>query len=160
VGFLESEDRRALLGELIRVRQALHGEAGLERCVADLLAAWTMGSAARRAGLTAGDLEDVRAGLLGTGAGFLVYVPTGPVTHALAIEAGRITAHELKDQSGAGIASIDDSHVPSFVCHALFASSRPPLNRVIFLRSSIVWIRSSIDPDPGFPGGLGPRVPH
>ncbi len=98
VGFLESEDRRALLGELIRVRQTLHGEAGLERCVADLLAAWTMGSAARRAGLTAGDLEDVRTGLLGAGAGLMIYVPTGPVTHALAVDAERITARVLPGQ--------------------------------------------------------------
>ncbi|WP_145067828.1 CHAT domain-containing protein [Engelhardtia mirabilis] len=95
VGFLETEDRRALLGELVRVHARLDGERGLATAFEQVLRAQAMGSLARRGETAAGDLGQVRADLLGPGEGLLVYVVTEPTVHLLAIDAERIEHFEL-----------------------------------------------------------------
>lgn len=94
-GFLESEERRGLFGELVRVRERLDGEAGLEAAVGDLLRAQAMGSVARRRALAPGSLAEVRSELLGPGRGLLIWVATAPTTHLLVVDTDRVRSIEL-----------------------------------------------------------------
>jgi CHAT domain len=111
VGFLHPTNRRAILSELVRLAQRVHGrEPGTRRALECLLQAQALGSMARVVGAKACDSRVAERALLGPGHGLLVYLPGADRSHVFAWDAsgiveGTIEAVYTIDEAYGGLAA-------------------------------------------------------
>ncbi len=95
-GYLLYAERRAVLGESVRLDVALYGlEEGARRGLEDVLRVQTRGSLARRIAAPAPSLAETRAALTPEGHGLLVYVSSEGSSHVFALDAEHVEHAEL-----------------------------------------------------------------
>lgn len=99
-GFLNYEDKSALLSELLRLEMAVTPDAaGRERAVDHLLSLGAASSLGRKLGAQKTDLKGARRALLGNPRSALVlYLPGPDRSHAFFVDADRVEHFELKSK--------------------------------------------------------------
>ena len=95
IGFFGETNRREITSALIRLELAIDPENGPELAFAELLRAEALGSVARREGLSAATLNEVRAELLDDQRGVLFYVPARDRSHLFAFDRHTMLHREL-----------------------------------------------------------------
>jgi len=96
VGFLKMLSRRDVLTQVVGLRLEIGGPGAARHALGDLLRARAMGSLAQE--LAAGPevtLAEIQAGLLGPRRGALVYLPGTDRSYVFAVDAERVSCHEL-----------------------------------------------------------------
>jgi hypothetical protein len=97
-----------VLSELARLEMALDpGERGMERALEAIVRAQALGTLARSVGAETVDVATIRARLLSTGVGVLVYLPALERTHVFALDA-RAIAHGYAPARHAIVRANDD----------------------------------------------------
>ncbi|QDU69856.1 CHAT domain-containing protein [Engelhardtia mirabilis] len=96
LGFLQFEEHRGFVGELIELLLAVHGpERGADLALDRIHRLQATGSRARLAGYVPGTVEELRGTLLAEGQGQLIYLPTAVQTHLLTVDAAGTRHHRL-----------------------------------------------------------------
>ena len=96
LGFLDSVERRSVVGELIRLLPIVDGEeAGHRRAFEALIRLQSMGSLVRNESLGKISVDTVRAELVRESGGLLVFLPTQTVTHLFLIDGHGLEHFEL-----------------------------------------------------------------
>ncbi len=88
IGFLQLEDRRFVLDQLIELIGVVEGKEAAEQSLEAVLAAQARGSLARSLGLKHGTLADLRA-FLGPRGGLLLYLPGTDTSHLFIVDEKR-----------------------------------------------------------------------